>query len=410
MMNPYPLRKYGAILEKALFVALSGLAISFFCSSWGVSRFSMWSIYILLAWRYLAGYELMRTLPKWLLLITALYLVSFTISALISEDKTSMVPALKDYRVLFLAGLLYTAPLNDRYRKYIFILFIISAIVGSLIGILQYFDFLPNAMAGRPTGSAMHPVIYATQLAFACAVGILVLIFKEGNLLKSKKELFLVLIMITVTWLGILYSQTRSMWLALLAACSISLFLYNRRKAAIFILLSMAVMILVFASSGPLRQRIVSLATSVSNPQSDSESTLTRLKLWKGAVLIFHESPMFGTGLGDFNHDINRLVQTKQIDPMPDDSRGNAHSSFFHSLATQGLVGIVTLLGLYGALIIFAARKIKSSGAIGGYIILSITIVLVVGGLTVPYLGGIGMGVIITEYCFIFGLLGSHGV
>jgi O-antigen ligase len=412
MINPHPLRRYENLLERALFITLSGLAISFFCSSWGVNRFSMWSIYILLALRFLAGYEPVRTLPRWLLLITALSLVSFTISALISEDKTFNVSGFKDYRMLFLAGLLYTAPVSDKLRKYVFIIFVISASIGGFLGILQYFGLLPNlfpkAMSGRAIGFAAHPVIYATQLAFACAVGVLVFIFKESGLHNSKRELFLVFIIIVVTWLGILYSQTRSMWFALFAACLVSLYFYNRRKVVIFILFSIAAMIVVVAPSGLLKQRLISIATSVSNPQSDSESTLTRLKLWKGAVLIFHESPLFGTGIGDFQHDIDKLIQSKKIDIIPEPSRGNAHSSFFHTLATQGLVGIVTLVGLYGALLVFAARKIQAREGIGGYVILSITIVLIVGGLTVPFVGGIGMGVIITEYCFIFGLLGSY--
>lgn len=407
-----PLRKYGDFIEKALFISLSGLAISSFCSEWGISRFSMWSVYILLIWRFLIRYEPVRTLPKWLLLFTALYLLSFAISSLVSDDKTKVVPGLKDLRVIFLAGLLYTAPLSDKLRKYIITMFFISAIIGSLIGISQYFGLFQQAIYDRAYGLPQNPTIYATQLAFACGAGILIFVFKESDLFKAKRELYLLLITITATLLAILYSQSRGVWIALLAAYLVPLFIYNHQKAVKFLIISIAALILVFVLSRHLEQRAVSIPTSIIHPEiSASNSISVRLELWKGALLIFRESPLFGTGIGDFKRDMVRLIETKKIDPICKEASGaSAHSSYFHTLATQGLFGIVSLLGLYSALIIFAAQNIKFSGGIGGYIILSITIVLLVAGLVDSYVPGIGMRLILTEYCFIFGLLGPYGL
>lgn len=405
-----PLRKYDDVVEKALFISLCGLAVSFFFSAWGVSRFSIWSLYILLVWRFLIGHERVRSLPKSLLLFAAFYILSFIISAFLSENKSLIVAAFKDHRVFFLAGLLFIAPLSDRLRKYALILFFISAIFGGLIGTMQYFALFPNTIPyQRPQGLGENSIIYATQLALACGIGILIFVFKEVDLVKAKKELFLVLITIAFTLLGILFSQSRGVWLALFAACSVSLFFYDRLKAAIFLFFTIATLILIFASNGPLKHRAVSIAASVVNPQTDPDSTGIRLKLWKGSLLIFQESPMLGTGVGDFRSDINRLIHTKKIDEILDPPRGNAHSTFFHTLATQGIVGIFLLLGLYTSVISFAIREIRTTVGPGGYIILLMTIVLIVGGLTVPYLGGIGMNVVLAEYCFLFGLLGPYG-
>jgi O-antigen ligase len=399
--------RYSVLAERILLITLTGLGLSFFFSSWGVSRFSMWSLYVLLIWRFVVGYEPVRRIPKSLLVITVLYLLGFIISAFVSDVKTNVVWALKDYRLIFLAGLLFTAPLSDRARRFLIYIFFIGSALGGLLGILQYFGlFLDTFRNHRALGLSQHPVIYGTQMALVSGVALLSLLLTNGSIKISRNELLLVSATILLSIAGMLFSQSRGVWLAFVTASSVTLLLYNFRKGLLFILLLIVSSSLAFSLSSTLKERAVSIAAAAVDPETDAGSAGIRLKLWKGALMIFRESPLFGTGIGDFNSDINRLAKSRQLRGVPPETRGNAHSSYFHTLATRGIVGFVLLISLYTSIMIFALKEIKNNAGPGGYVINFITIVLIVGGLTVPYLGGIGMTLVLAQYCFIFGVLG----
>ena len=71
-----------------------------------------------------------------------------------------------------------------------------------------------------------------------------------------------------------------------------------------------------------------------------------RLNLWHAALRIAAEHPLVGTGLGDAQHDAQRLVEAGEI-PLHK-SYARFHSTYAGALATSGLIGLGTLLaGLF---------------------------------------------------------------
>ncbi len=71
----------------------------------------------------------------------------------------------------------------------------------------------------------------------------------------------------------------------------------------------------------------------------------TRLVMWRNSLLIFKESPLFGTGVGDFMHDSIILLE-KGLSYKNDFAVNstNAHSIYFMLLAEGGLVGLILLV------------------------------------------------------------------
>jgi len=89
---------------------------------------------------------------------------------------------------------------------------------------------------------------------------------------------------------------------------------------------------------------------------SEDELTLTnisslryRLESWKVALNIFKNSPLLGTGVGDFKHDKDLAIEKGEMSPIFLHSL-DAHSEFFECLSTLGILGILLLLGIFLAL------------------------------------------------------------
>lgn len=72
-----------------------------------------------------------------------------------------------------------------------------------------------------------------------------------------------------------------------------------------------------------------------------------RLNLWRNSLLLAAEHPLLGTGLGDFHADMKRMAADGTSWSPGVADYGHAHSIYFHSLATSGLLGLVAMVAAY---------------------------------------------------------------
>jgi len=69
-----------------------------------------------------------------------------------------------------------------------------------------------------------------------------------------------------------------------------------------------------------------------------------RLNLWRNSLLVFQESPVFGTGAGDFKLEMERMVEDgRSWNPYVEEF-GHAHNIYFDALARAGIVGFVAIV------------------------------------------------------------------
>jgi O-antigen ligase len=169
-------------------------------------------------------------------------------------------------------------------------------------------------------------------------------------------------------------------------------------------LLIIALLSIPFYTGNNLRNKAKSIVTSVYT-EDVKGSTGTRIELWKGALLIFNESPLLGVGTGNFVPSINRLVQAKRLKEIP--NVVHAHNIFLQALATRGILGFIILAMFFIALMKWGMSETKSHGGIGGYIIMFCTILTMVGGLTEDNLGTTKY---FAAYFFTIGLIGPFGL
>ncbi len=384
-------------IEKFLVVTLSGLAVSIFYARGGMTIFGLASIGALLIWRFYLKSEPLARMPKPVLVLTALYFLIIPLSLFVSEEAAPVFAELKKIRHVLLAGLLFTAPLRDQYRKYAIYFFFGTAIIDGLIGIYQYL-YLGDL---RPRGFDPNQILYAGKIAFACGSAVILLLLAKNN--KKWENIYSVLTVL-VTFVAILLSQSRGVWIALLIACSVTVYLYNTRMALRFLIALFLIFAVIFTFSSSLRDRASSIVTSVYS-EDYLGNTGTRLELWKGSLLIFKESPLLGTGIGDFGRDSRALISANKMKSVP--TVDHAHSIYFHTLATRGVIGLVILVSLFFVIIRWALRHIKHYGGVGGYFILLSSLLAIVGGLTE---NNIEISRYLAAYCFILGVSGPLGL
>lgn len=287
--------------------------------------------------------------------------------------------------------MLLASPLSSRLRQRVMVVYLLSASVSGLIGALQYFGAL-EANNGRAHGLA-HPIHYATLLAFACGVSVLGLLGSQPTL----RVRALMVMAAAMSFMGILLSLTRGVWVALSGALLFTLVVISPRKALLFLAALVLATAVLMASSPTMRERTSSIFTSAFT-ESSTGSTGTRLELWKGAILIAKEHPLLGTGWWDFEPDIRALVEDGRIE-RPQVAM-HAHSIYFHWLATGGVLGLAALAALLTAL----AAMAKTLKTYAGAVALAVTLVIIIGGFTE---NNLGISKILSAYCFTFGLFGG---
>ncbi len=387
-------------IEQILVITLSLVSVSIFFSQSGIDIFGLVSLFLLLVWRFIVRHKPALRLPRYLVITCIVFLLNALVSATLSDNRSEGFRLIQKYWNLFLCGLLFTCPLTGRNRKRVITVFLAGAFLAGLMGILQYYGILPTT-EGRAHGFT-HPIHYAGNLAFSFAAALILVVIPDLHSDWRRKGYFIAATILT-TFGGILFSQSRGVWIALFVSCTIVLFFYKRRIALVFVLLILTILVTVLFASGTLRHRAVSIVTSAYS-EDERGSTGNRIELWRGALKIFEDSPLLGTGMGSFQNSFERLIAEGRVKDVP--IKMHAHNIFLQTLATQGIVGFVILLALFVALISWGVREIKDHGNMGGYVILMSTLLVIVGGLTDD---NIEISKFFAAYCLTVGLFGGYG-
>ena len=364
-------------IETAMVVLLSLLAVSVFFSQTGISTFGPLSLIVLLIWRYRIGYEPSLKLPMMLKWAAIAFAGSLALSVLVSSDHLDALHYFKKVQYMLFLWLLATCPLGDKSRRRILFVFFVGAIAAGLFGLYQF------AVLGVRAHGFTHPVHYGGILGVASATALLALMAPSHVLPHTRWSRAFVFVVLVAALAGLVGTQTRGVWIGFLAGGAVVLPLMDRRKALIAAVICAVVVTMLYAGNKSFRLRVNSIAISLKSPtKGDFRS---RIPVWKGALHMFRQSPVAGTGTGDWDEDIAKLEE--QEDWLDANKIGRqtlvqAHNLYLHWLATQGLVGILALLALLVALVDWAVRLMRGGRHLGGYLILYCTVLIVVWGIS----------------------------
>jgi O-antigen ligase len=87
-----------------------------------------------------------------------------------------------------------------------------------------------------------------------------------------------------------------------------------------------------------------------------------RLQLWKAALYLFRENPIFGVGLDGYASMMSTLTQSGFITSTAADfGRGEVHNEILANMAKLGIVGLLSILAVYFVPLIIFLRTLKSN-------------------------------------------------
>lgn len=109
-----------------------------------------------------------------------------------------------------------------------------------------------------------------------------------------------------------------------------------------------------------------------------------RLEMWRAALKLFSDTPLFGVGTGAYQTEAQELVAAGRASPDIAEF-DHPHSEYFDALANRGVLGLLALFSLLGVPAWLYARRLESrdphrmGAALGG---LLVTVGFAIFGLT----------------------------
>lgn len=192
-----------------------------------------------------------------------------------------------------------------------------------------------------------HKIIFG-DMAMVIA---LLLSVSSITLLRGRLRL-LAIACIPLALYASIMSATRGAWLVLPFVGMTMVWLYRQRVdrrvwwlagAMTAAVLALLIVLRPAPVVGPIERGVEELRIFVSDPSAHT-SWGDRLNMWRNAAIIWWHNPLLGTGIGDFTHD-NRELVAQGLSLSEDVGQyGHAHSIYFDTLATLGVVGLLVMI------------------------------------------------------------------
>lgn len=237
--------------------------------------------------------------------------------------------------------------LNKKQIKIILLVMIASAFLLSIDGIYQRVAGL-DLIRGRSLVTTTHGNLAVSAAFqhyndFAAFLGVMIFI-AIGFLVYVKRfwqKLLLSVVFLLIS-ANIILTFSRGAWVSLLIVCLfLAMFIKNKKSKLLFLLflVSFVGVILSFPS---LKERFFLIVKD----GGDAD----RFKVWRVALTMFSESPLFGKGLGLFMSHFSKYTHL---------SIQYAHNCYLQILAETGLLGFVFFIWFLGEIVSRGYKKLR---------------------------------------------------
>jgi O-antigen ligase len=176
-------------------------------------------------------------------------------------------------------------------------------------------------------------------------------------------------------------SSSRGGWIVLIFS-SVPLYFYYRlgvrRKLLPIALAGAAFLVMAYLiPQSEVRERLYNIVTDLQQYKLGDVNTSIgqRFEMWKAASMMFVEHPILGIGYGNFQQGLTDLIGLGKIDTSVQTYK-HAHNEVMNALATQGIVGIIVLLLLYGAPLMFFMRHMHQENSHRPYALAGVLLIL----------------------------------
>ncbi len=305
---------------------------------------------------------------KILLGLFALLLLSFMLSASLNEWSDNSIRRLSNVLKYIVFFPLYL--LIRQNKDLTGLLFTGIAVGGAVLGLQAIVDVF---YSGLEQGWGIYgPIVFGDLSVLFFSITLILLFFKADVSITT----ILYVVSLILSALAIALAASRNAWIACLfsvLAIPLLCFKFMKYRRAIMVIIPL---LLVSASASfftdSMHQRLdraLSEFTSYvtqgapKNVPIMSNSVGFRLEQWRVALHITHDALFFGYGGGNAGKHVKRyaekgLAHPDLINPDTEKGIGGLHSTYFETLITEGVVGLVIMmLFLLYPLYVFAKAR-----------------------------------------------------
>ena len=153
---------------------------------------------------------------------------------------------------------------------------------------------------------------------------------------------------------GVVLALTRGVWIAfviaMLSFVLINPFQWKKGSMRTFLLLMMLLVAIIYLV--PETGVAVRVDQAIQNGLAyfgegvTNSSGGARLEMWKAAMEVIANNPIFGVGENNFNQQLSLLIENKKIDGFVGQFN-HPHNEYLSNLVEQGVVGLAALLLLF---------------------------------------------------------------
>lgn len=325
-------------------ISIAASSVSIVCIG-----FTLWIYKSIAAKRILFSYDE-------LILPVVIFVVAGIISCLFSYDP---ILSLKHMKSAWLF-LIYFAIINLVHKRNVktilYILFITTAFV-AIVSIAEHFTYIKIfgytiiKHFSRSQGFFNISLTYAGQL-----MQILLLLISFFFIYRKKKVVVGGIIILSI--FAFLFTLSRGPWLGLSFGLLVFFIFYDKSLIPAYIAFLLLLVFFSYLFLPSVFDRVQTLFTGTAD-----SSIREHFYLWKTALLMFSHHPLFGVGVGNFEH--HALPLTKDLNFLW--CHSSAHNIFLHTLATRGIIGFFAFVFLWYSILKSLLKRIRFSKDNLGY-------------------------------------------
>lgn len=165
------------------------------------------------------------------------------------------------------------------------------------------------------------------------------------------------IILLTITLIGLYFSYTRGAWLSVVAALAVWLFIHYKVKFKYLLTIGISALLILFISWDKIQMELARNSAEHTTEQFDERlrsaanitsdaSNLERLNRWSAAWEMFKERPVFGFGPATYAFEYAPYQDPEKLTIISTNfgNMGNAHSEYLGPLAEMGILGFISMV------------------------------------------------------------------
>ncbi len=224
-------------------------------------------------------------------------------------------------------------------------LLIISSLIISITGILQYFGFITHLFNQRAVPASMF-----VNKNFAAPYTVFAFWWLWFYYMKTGKKILIPVLAFDIFYLII--SATRSAWIAFIITFAIFFIIYIKSKLkiplkAVLTFLSILFLLIILSRFKPKEVKVQrDFLAQADSIITVNKSVQVRINRWKNSKAIFLSKPIIGYGAGNYEvvYPIFHNAETKDKFYSTKFFLGGAHNEFIQILCEKGIIGLILFL------------------------------------------------------------------